>query len=162
MRRTLGVLLLLGVMAGCSAPMLSSSERDWAKGKVAEPGLFSRPSDHTGERRILGGVILGVRQEPGGATIRLLAYPLDKKYYPETGSPPLGPATILWTGPPLSTLFLSGNRIAVEGTVLPTEDKSDQRRTIRIKARILSPDTCVSAKGLTCQRTILGCRCEND
>ncbi len=150
------LLLLLG-LAGCSPSMLTRADADWAKEKVAGPTLFARPADRVGERRILGGVILSVRQEPGRATIRLLAYPLDKKDYPETGKPALGPAIVLWSGAPLSTLFVSGNRLVVAGTVLsPGPDG-----TPRIRARVLSPDTCVSAGGFVCRRSFLGCSCHN-
>ncbi len=102
-------------------------------------------------------MILGIRQEPGQATISLLAYPLDKTFYPETDKPPLGPATVVWSGRPLSSLFVQGNRITVAGTVFSTVAGDG----LRLTARILSPDTCLSAKGFSCQRTIVGCRCNN-
>ena len=151
----MGLLAFL-VLAGCSPQMLSPAQVSWAKEGMAGPPLFARPQEHVGDRIILGGVILKVGARPGQATIRLLAYPLDKTFYPETGHPPLGPSTIFWSGPPLSTLFVSGNRIVVEGTVL----HSDQKRTVFIRARVLSPDTCISSGGFACRRTRFGCTCK--
>ena len=150
------LLLLLG-LAGCSPSMLTKADADWAKEKLAGPTLFARPADRVGERRILGGVILSVRQEPGRATIRLLAYPLDEKDYPETEKPPLGSAVLLWSGPPLSTLFVTGNRIVAVGTLLVPGPGG----SVRLEARTLSPDTCLSAGGMVCRRTVFGCSCHN-
>jgi starvation-inducible outer membrane lipoprotein len=155
--RFLFFLLVLGFVAGCAPSMLSSSAREWAKGKVAGPAVFARPGDYEGERYILGGVLLRVRQEPGQATLRLLAYPLDRSLYPETGQRPLGAVTVLWKGAPLSSLVMPGNRLTVAGTLLPPPD----RKTLRLQAHILSPDTCVPAGGFACHRTRAGCLCKN-
>ena len=155
--RFLLLLLVLGFVAGCAPSMLSSSSREWAKGKVAGPEVFARPADYEGERYILGGVILGVRQEPGQATLRLLAYPLDRSLYPETDKSSLGVVTVLWSGGPLSTLFIPGNRLTVVGTIL----SSPGRTPLRLRARVLSPDTCLPAGGFACHRTGAGCLCKN-
>lgn len=151
------LLLLLGALAACSPPMLEKSAVVWAKDGTAGPDVFAHPGDHAGERRILGGVILSVRQEPGRASIRLLAYPLDAKEYPETGKPPMGSAVLLWNGPPLSSLFVSGNRLVAAGRLLPP----GPRGTLHLLVRTFSPDTCLSAEGMVCRRSFLGCSCHN-
>ena len=151
------LILLLGAVAGCSPRMLTNGQAGWAKDGPAGPDVFAEPARHVGERRILGGVILSVRQEPGRATIRLLAYPLDRKDYPETEITPLGSAVLLWKGPPLSTLFISGNRLVAAGTLL----RPGPRWTLRLEARTLSPDTCLSSGGMLCRRSLFGCSCHN-
>jgi starvation-inducible outer membrane lipoprotein len=157
LRLSLLLLLLLGGLSGCSPRMVTAGQAGWAKDGPAGPEVFARPALHVGDRRILGGVILGVRQDPGRATIRLLAYPLDEKDYPETEKPPLGSAVLLWSGPPLSTLFVTGNRIVAVGTLLVPGPGG----SVRLEARTLSPDTCLSAGGMVCRRTVFGCSCHN-
>lgn len=153
--RLLLCILFAGILSGCAPSMMKPDTVTWAHGQVALRSLFERPSGHAGERTILGGVILGIKSREGQTTLRLLAYPLDHSYYPDTRRPPLGQAWVLWTGPQLSTLFIRGNRIAVAGTVLPSDDS----RTLRIGAQALSPDTCLSYGGYLCRRTAFGCSC---
>lgn len=148
---------LVGILSGCAPSMMKPGTLAWAHAHVARRALFERPSGHAGERTIVGGVILGVEAREGQATLHLLAYPLDHSYYPDTRQPPLGQAWVLWTGPPLSTLFIRGNRIAVAGTVLP----SSRSRGLRIDARALSPDTCLSYGGYLCRRSVFGCSCRD-
>ncbi len=112
----------LVVLAGC-AHVVSPALRAEADKTLSPEVLFYAPDAHEGKTVILGGVIIGVKNTSGGASLDALEKPLDSRGRPRDTDVSRGRFVVYHPRHLDPAIYAPGREITVVGKVLGSEPR---------------------------------------
>jgi outer membrane lipoprotein len=116
MRKTLAVLLVSALLAGC-AHTVSRDLRKAAREDLDVEGLFRSPREFAGSFVILGGEIINSVNTEAGAIVEVLQRPLDRRGRPEVTDESRGRFLVFHEGYLETAIYRQGRRVTVAGVV---------------------------------------------
>ncbi len=120
--RKLFLISSLVVLAGC-AHVVSPALRAEADKTLSPEVLFSAPNAHEGKTVVLGGVIIGVKNTDGGASLDVLEKPLDSRGRPRDTDISRGRFVVQHPRRLDPVIYTPGREITVAGKVLGSEPR---------------------------------------